>query len=143
MSAADDDVVKELDQMKKHLKEMEEEAAALCEMQAKVEKEMGVVQGKNEIGEESRRWSSYQHVGRAGSIIPTASLAGTEVRELKKQVPDVAPVAAEHNGDVGGSGGDDEGSETSWCFPSDADDVTMSSCGEGGKMVKVTVCCED
>ncbi|XP_057983723.1 uncharacterized protein LOC131168368 [Malania oleifera] len=35
--------------------------------------------GKNEIGEESGRWSSYQHVGRAGSVIPTASLAGTEV----------------------------------------------------------------
>lgn len=31
--------------MKKRLKEMEEEAAALREMQAKVEKEMGAVQG--------------------------------------------------------------------------------------------------
>ncbi|KAF8392934.1 hypothetical protein HHK36_021174 [Tetracentron sinense] len=31
--------------MKKRLKEMEEEAAALREMQAKVEKEMGTVQG--------------------------------------------------------------------------------------------------
>lgn len=31
--------------MKKRLKEMEEEAAALREMQAKVEKEMGSVQG--------------------------------------------------------------------------------------------------
>jgi predicted nuclease with TOPRIM domain len=37
--------VKELDEMKKRLKEMEEEAAALREMQAKVEKEMGAVQG--------------------------------------------------------------------------------------------------
>ncbi|XP_074295416.1 polyadenylate-binding protein 2-like [Silene latifolia] len=45
MSAADDDpAVKELDEMKKRLKEMEEEAAALREMQAKVEKEMGAVQ---------------------------------------------------------------------------------------------------
>ncbi|MFS7903891.1 putative transcription regulator Homeodomain-LIKE family [Helianthus anomalus] len=35
----------ELDKMNKRLKEMEEEAAALREMQAKVEKEMGV-QGK-------------------------------------------------------------------------------------------------
>lgn len=35
----------ELDEMKKRLKEMEEEAAALREMQAKVEKEMGAVQG--------------------------------------------------------------------------------------------------
>lgn len=35
----------ELDEMKKRLKEMEEEAAALREMQAKVEKEMGSVQG--------------------------------------------------------------------------------------------------
>ncbi|KAF8412868.1 hypothetical protein HHK36_000840 [Tetracentron sinense] len=35
----------ELDEMKKQLKEMEEEAAALREMQAKVEKEMGTVQG--------------------------------------------------------------------------------------------------
>lgn len=33
--------------MKKRLKEMEEEAAALREMQAKVEKEMGAVQGSN------------------------------------------------------------------------------------------------
>ncbi|KAK9011967.1 hypothetical protein V6N11_040038 [Hibiscus sabdariffa] len=40
MSAADEDAVKELDEMKKRLKEMEDEAAALREMQAKVEKEM-------------------------------------------------------------------------------------------------------
>ncbi|XP_020233274.1 polyadenylate-binding protein 2 isoform X1 [Cajanus cajan] len=45
MSAADDDAaVKELDEMKRRLKEMEEEAAALREMQAKVEKEIGSVQ---------------------------------------------------------------------------------------------------
>ncbi|OIT03069.1 PREDICTED: polyadenylate-binding protein 2 [Nicotiana attenuata] len=42
--AADDDAVKELDEMKKRLKEMEDEAVALREMQAKVEKEMGSVQ---------------------------------------------------------------------------------------------------
>nr|GMC93328.1 polyadenylate-binding protein 2 isoform X1 [Ipomoea batatas]GMD00759.1 polyadenylate-binding protein 2 isoform X1 [Ipomoea batatas] len=36
--------MQELDEMKKRLKEMEEEAAALREMQAKVEKEMGAVQ---------------------------------------------------------------------------------------------------
>lgn len=42
MSTADDDAaVKELDEMKRRLKEMEEEAAALREMQAKVEKEIG------------------------------------------------------------------------------------------------------
>ncbi|PNY07422.1 polyadenylate-binding protein 2-like [Trifolium pratense] len=35
----------DLDDMKKRLKEMEDEAAALREMQAKVEKEMGSVQG--------------------------------------------------------------------------------------------------
>lgn len=39
------DLRQELDEMKKRLKEMEEEAAALREMQAKVEKEMGAVQG--------------------------------------------------------------------------------------------------
>ncbi|KAL5188374.1 Polyadenylate-binding protein 3 [Glycine soja] len=45
MSAADDDAaVKELDEMKRRLKEMEEEAAALREMQAKVDKEIGSVQ---------------------------------------------------------------------------------------------------
>lgn len=38
-------MLQELDEMKKRLKEMEEEAAALREMQAKVEKEMGAVQG--------------------------------------------------------------------------------------------------
>lgn len=37
--------VQELDDMKKRLKEMEDEAAALREMQAKVEKEMGSAQG--------------------------------------------------------------------------------------------------
>lgn len=37
--------MQDLDDMKKRLKEMEEEAAALREMQAKVEKEMGSVQG--------------------------------------------------------------------------------------------------
>lgn len=37
--------LQELDEMKKRLKEMEEEAAALREMQAKVEKEMGGVPG--------------------------------------------------------------------------------------------------
>nr|CAD1826927.1 unnamed protein product [Ananas comosus var. bracteatus] len=43
---ADDDAAKlqELDEMKKRLKEMEDEAAALREMQAKVEKEMGAIQ---------------------------------------------------------------------------------------------------
>ena len=28
---------------------------------------------------EGEKWSSYQYVGRTGSVIPTASLAGTEV----------------------------------------------------------------
>lgn len=28
---------------------------------------------------ESEKWSSYQYLGRTGSVIPTASLAGTEV----------------------------------------------------------------
>lgn len=37
--------MQDLDDMKKRLKEMEDEAAALREMQAKVEKEMGAVQG--------------------------------------------------------------------------------------------------
>ncbi|KAL0721497.1 hypothetical protein Bca4012_036096 [Brassica carinata] len=41
MAAADEDATKELDEVKKRLKEMEDEAAALREMQAKVEKEMG------------------------------------------------------------------------------------------------------
>nr|DAD47630.1 TPA_asm: hypothetical protein HUJ06_017567 [Nelumbo nucifera] len=36
---------KNLEDMKKRLKEIEEEAGALREMQAKVEKEMGIVQG--------------------------------------------------------------------------------------------------
>lgn len=44
MAGADDGAVMELDDMKKRLKEMEDEAAALREMQAKVEKEMGSVQ---------------------------------------------------------------------------------------------------
>ncbi|KAJ6734455.1 hypothetical protein OIU79_001674 [Salix purpurea] len=45
MAAAETtEAVPELDDMKKRLKEMEDEAAALREMQAKVEKEMGSVQ---------------------------------------------------------------------------------------------------
>lgn len=40
----DDAATKELEEMKKRLKEMEEEAAALRDMQAKVEKEMSAVQ---------------------------------------------------------------------------------------------------
>jgi polyadenylate-binding protein 2 len=35
--------------MKKRLKEMEEEAAALRDMQAKVEKEMSAVQGESQL----------------------------------------------------------------------------------------------
>ncbi len=38
--------LQELEEMKKRLKEMEEEAAALRDMQAKVEKEMSAVQGE-------------------------------------------------------------------------------------------------
>lgn len=35
---------------------------------------------RSEAGEkESGKWSSYQYVGRTGSVIPTTSLAGTEV----------------------------------------------------------------
>ncbi|KAJ0764581.1 hypothetical protein HanPI659440_Chr08g0293741 [Helianthus annuus] len=40
---------KELEDMKKRLKEIEEEAGALREMQAKVEKEMGSAQGLSSI----------------------------------------------------------------------------------------------
>ncbi|WRX16315.1 hypothetical protein QQP08_008802 [Theobroma cacao] len=42
--AAAESTETDLDDMKRRLKEMEEEAAALREMQAKVEKEMGSVQ---------------------------------------------------------------------------------------------------
>ncbi|XP_055807313.1 polyadenylate-binding protein 2-like isoform X1 [Solanum dulcamara] len=44
MAAGESGAVVELDDMKKRLKEMEDEAVALREMQAKVEKEMGSVQ---------------------------------------------------------------------------------------------------
>lgn len=44
MHAVDTTSETDLDEMKKRLKEMEDEAAALREMQAKVEKEMGSVQ---------------------------------------------------------------------------------------------------
>ncbi|PSS26199.1 Polyadenylate-binding protein [Actinidia chinensis var. chinensis] len=44
MAGADDGAVMEFDDMKKRLKVMEDEAAALIEMQAKVEKEMGSTQ---------------------------------------------------------------------------------------------------
>jgi hypothetical protein len=38
-------------------------------------KEQGSEAGEKESG----KWSSYQYVGRTGSVIPTTSLAGTEV----------------------------------------------------------------
>ncbi|XP_042015596.1 polyadenylate-binding protein 2-like isoform X2 [Salvia splendens] len=44
MAAVEEGAVVELDDMKKRLKEMEDEAAALREMQAKVEQEIGAVQ---------------------------------------------------------------------------------------------------
>ncbi|KAK6143686.1 hypothetical protein DH2020_024034 [Rehmannia glutinosa] len=44
MAAAEDGAAVELDDMKKRLKEMEDEAAALREMQAKVEQEIGAAQ---------------------------------------------------------------------------------------------------
>ncbi|KAL0375994.1 UNVERIFIED_CONTAM: Polyadenylate-binding protein 2 [Sesamum calycinum] len=44
MAAEEEGAALELDDMKKRLKEMEDEAAALREMQAKVEQEMGAVQ---------------------------------------------------------------------------------------------------
>ncbi|KAK4424319.1 Polyadenylate-binding protein 2 [Sesamum alatum] len=44
MAAEEERAAVELDDMKKRLKEMEDEAAALREMQAKVEQEMGAVQ---------------------------------------------------------------------------------------------------
>ncbi|KAA8536440.1 hypothetical protein F0562_028918 [Nyssa sinensis] len=44
MAGAENGDVMELDDMKKRLKDMEDEAAALREMQAKVEKEMGAAQ---------------------------------------------------------------------------------------------------
>ncbi|CAH2073260.1 unnamed protein product [Thlaspi arvense] len=43
-AGGDDGAVKDLDEVKRRLKEMDEEAAALREMQAKVEKEMGIAQ---------------------------------------------------------------------------------------------------
>ncbi|MFS7936941.1 hypothetical protein Hanom_Chr05g00421671 [Helianthus anomalus] len=46
MEADENTSSKDLEDMKKRLKEIEEEAGALREMQAKVEKEMGSVQGK-------------------------------------------------------------------------------------------------
>ncbi|URD72934.1 Polyadenylate-binding protein [Musa troglodytarum] len=44
MALPNENAAKELDEMKRRLKEMEDEAAALREIQAKVEKEMGAVQ---------------------------------------------------------------------------------------------------
>ena len=44
-SRSDWKLMQDVEDMKKRLKEMEDEAAALREMQAKVEKEMGAVQG--------------------------------------------------------------------------------------------------
>ncbi|CAL5364059.1 unnamed protein product [Camellia sinensis] len=56
MSRAEDDDLnsKDLEDMKKRLKEIEEEAGALREMQSKVEKEMGAVQGAEKEVVDSR-----------------------------------------------------------------------------------------
>ncbi|XP_006838494.2 polyadenylate-binding protein 2 [Amborella trichopoda] len=55
MAATEEDAsAKELEDMKKRLKEIEEEAGALREMQAKVEKEMGVVQDPSNATQASK-----------------------------------------------------------------------------------------
>ncbi|KAG6415996.1 hypothetical protein SASPL_123417 [Salvia splendens] len=61
--AASESKTQELESMKKRLQEIEEEAGALREMQAKVEKEMGANQGFVEIR------SHFKFVYNLGSII--------------------------------------------------------------------------
>ncbi|OMP03484.1 hypothetical protein CCACVL1_02404 [Corchorus capsularis] len=51
--------------------------------------EQPLLSEKRSESEESERLSSYQYVGRTGSVIPTASLAGTEVsiEEIRSATP--------------------------------------------------------
>ncbi|XP_019172258.1 PREDICTED: polyadenylate-binding protein 2-like isoform X1 [Ipomoea nil] len=77
MSTADDDAVKELDEMKKRLKEMEEEAAALREMQAKVEKEMGAVQGETDPASDAASQASREEVDSRSIFVGNVDYACT------------------------------------------------------------------
>ncbi|CAL5431633.1 unnamed protein product [Camellia sinensis] len=58
-------------------------------MEQETTMEEALLSEKSDVVEEKQsfeRWSSYQYVERAGSIIPTASLAGTEVSILMSKL---------------------------------------------------------
>ncbi|KAF5737212.1 protein SSUH2 isoform X1 [Tripterygium wilfordii] len=54
--------------------------SVVTKKETKVMEESLLSERRSESGDrESEKWSSYQYVGRTGSVIPTASLKGTEV----------------------------------------------------------------
>lgn len=64
------------------------------------------------------------------------------VRELKRQMEDVWRLGGAV--DVGCSRQRSAGLESSWPFPGEWDEASLSFCEEGGgKLLKATVCCED
>ncbi|XVF39630.1 hypothetical protein PTKIN_Ptkin01aG0049100 [Pterospermum kingtungense] len=98
--------------------------------------------------ERRRRQRINAHFSTLRSLLPNttktdkASLLAEvvhHVRELKRQMEDVGPRGG--GGDVGCS--QRPGLESSWPFPGECDEASLSFCEEGGKLLKATVCCED
>ncbi|GKV09483.1 hypothetical protein SLEP1_g20973 [Rubroshorea leprosula] len=93
--------------------------------------------------ERRRRQRINAHLSTLRSLLPDtvktdkASLLAEVVRhvkELRRQVDEIARQDAD---------GCCSGSTGSWPFPAEFDEATLSYCGEEGKLVKATVCCED
>ncbi|XWS14920.1 hypothetical protein CRYUN_Cryun35bG0050200 [Craigia yunnanensis] len=95
--------------------------------------------------ERRRRQRINAHLSTLRSLLPNttktdkASLLAEvvhQVKELKRQVEDVW----RRDGD----GSNSQRPELeSWPFPGECDEATLSFCEEEGKLLKVTVCCED
>ncbi|XWS25371.1 hypothetical protein CRYUN_Cryun27aG0063100 [Craigia yunnanensis] len=97
--------------------------------------------------ERRRRQRINAHFSTLRSLLPNttktdkASLLAEvvhHVRELKRQVEDVV----RRDGDGLCSNSQPE-LERSWLFPGECDEAALSFCDKEGKLLKVTICCED
>ncbi|MBA0595656.1 transcription factor bHLH30 [Gossypium raimondii] len=97
--------------------------------------------------ERRRRQRINAHFSTLRSVLPNttktdkASLLAEvvhHVRELKRQVEDVG--RRDRDGCCSNSRPE---LDTSWPFPGECDEATLSFCDEGGKLLKATICCED
>ncbi|XVF36600.1 hypothetical protein REPUB_Repub19eG0071100 [Reevesia pubescens] len=97
--------------------------------------------------ERRRRQRINAHFSTLRSLLPNttktdkASLLAEvvhHVRELKMQVEDIGRRVAD-----GFCSNSQVELETSWLFPGECDEASLSFCDEEGKILKATVCCED